>query len=374
MKLFFVCVFGLSLLGAGCVTQSPPTREADVLFDVTQLTHGFARAGEAYFAPDARWIVFQATPRGAEHYEMYVAPLRDNGDATTIGKPVRVSPPGTKNTCGFFSPDGRSLLFASTAGKEIRATTTTTTATKPATTQSTSSGYQRSSGTYRWDFPPEMEIFRADGWEDAVRAAAAAKGDTNLARHPLTNNSAYDAECAFAPDGKWIVFSSLRTGDAELFAMGADGAGVVQLTRAKGYDGGPFFSPDGKRVVYRSDRAGNDLLQIFVADVVRDRAGNITGLRRERQLTKDRNVNWGPYWHPDGKHIIYATSAHGHQNYELYLMRADGSRKTRVTFTEGFDGLPVFSPDGRRLMWSSKRTADATTQVFIARFAMPRGS
>jgi TolB protein len=374
MKLIFVFTCVLSLLSAGCVTQSPP-RESDALDDVAQLTHGFARAGEAYFTPDSRWIVFQATPRGEANYQMYVAPLAD--DATRIGQQIRVSPAGSKNTCGFFSPDGRSLIFASTAGTEVpppatAATRQAVTTTQAATTQATA-GYQRSSGTYRWDFPPEMEIFRADGWEDAARAASA-KGETNLARHRLTNNFAYDAECAFSPDGKWIVFSSLRTGDAELFAMRADGSGVVQLTRAKGYDGGPFFSPDGKRLVYRSDRAGNDLLQIFVADVIRDRAGNITGLRRERQLTKDKNVNWGPYWHPNGRHIIYATSAHGHQNYELYLMRVDGSRKTRITVTEGFDGLPVFSPDGTRLMWSSKRTADGTTQVFIARFAMPRGS
>ena len=387
LKMIFACLAGLSLLGAGCATQ-PPSSEHGVIDGVTQLTHGFARAGEAYFAPDSRWIVFQATPRGAQHYQMYVAPLSVDGDAAAIGKPVRVSPAGSKNTCGFFSPDGRSLIFASTAGQEARPATaaTTTAATTQAAATQPAAGYQRSSGTYRWDFPAEMEIFRADGWEDAVRAAAGlvaalkkeAQDDvtpaTNLARHALTNNAAYDAECAFAPDGKWIVFSSLRTGDAELFAMRADGDRVVRLTNARGYDGGPFFSPDGKRVVYRSDRAGNDLLQIFVADVVRDGAGNIVGLRRERQLTKDQNVNWGPYWHPDGKHIIYATSAHGHQNYELYLMRSDGSRKTRITFADGFDGLPVFSPDGKRLMWSSKRTGDGTTQVFIARFRMPRGS
>ncbi len=307
---------------------------------------------------------------------MYVAALREGaGGVRAIDKPVRVSPTPSKNTCGFFSPDGNSLIFASTAGKQSatsKPTPTPTTTSKTTTTTAPASGYQRSSGTYRWDFPPEMDIVRADAWEGAVRAAAT-KGQTNLARRRLTNNHAYDAECAYSPDGKWIIFTSLRTGDAELFAMRADGSGVVQLTRTKGYDGGPFFSPDGKRVVYRSDRAGNDLLQIFTADVVRDRAGNITGLRRERQLTKGNNVNWGPYWHPDGKHIIYATSAHGHQNYELYLMRAGGSRKTRITFTEGFDGLPVFSPDGKFLMWSSKRTADRTTQVFIARFVIPKG-
>jgi TolB protein len=363
------------ILAAGCAPEmnpKQPSGESQTLNDVMQLTSGFARAGEGYFSPDMKWIVFQATPKGEENYQMYVARLKywkgnsvsrfDAGMAPHIfgiGTPVRISPGKSRNTCGYFSPDGGSMIFASTAGKEVPS--------------EKSSGYQREGGSYRWAFPAGMEIYRADGWEGAVRAADPSRG-TNLAQHALTGNRAYDAECAYSPDGKWIVFSSNRTGDGELFAMRADGSDAVQLTSKPGYDGGPFFSPEGKRVVYRSDRAGNDLLQIFVADVVPDSSGKIVGLKNERQLTKDRNVNWGPYWHPDGKHIIYATSAHGHTNYELYLMRADGTRKTRITFTPGFDGLPVFSPDGKWLMWSSKRSGDGTTQVFVARFTMPEGS
>jgi Tol biopolymer transport system component len=374
------------LMAGGCAAR--PSSEIGILSQIVQLTDGFDRAGEAYFSHNMRWIVFQATPRGENVYQMYVAPVRVGvaegwpGKYPTpprkaaeaksppleiqgIGSAIRITPAGSKNTCGFFSPDGVSMIFASTALKSSPSTQSTQPASAP--------GYQRSSGTYRWEFPAEMEIFRADGWESAISAADAKTG-TNLAQHALTHNDAYDAECSYSPDGQWIVFTSNRTGDNELFAMRPDGSDVVQLTQTHGYDGGPFFSPDGKTMVYRSDRAGNDLLQIFVADIVRDGSGRITRLTRERQLTRDGNVNWGPYWHPDGKHIIYATSAHGHQNYELYLMRSDGSHKTRITFTEGFDGLPVFSPDGRFLMWSSKRSRDGTTQVFVAKFKMPRGA
>jgi TolB protein len=355
----------LSLI-AGCASElnrAQPTSEAEVLGDVTQLTSGFARAGEAYFSRDMKWIVFQATPPGEEHYAMHVARLGRDGDGRVAGiePPVRVSPPGTRNSCGYFSPDGLSLIFASTAGKESF---------DPATAPA--AGYQRQGGTYRWDFPRGMEIFRADNWEGAVTAVR--DRATNLAQHPITDNETYDAEGAYSPDGKWIVFTSRRTGDAELFAMRPDGTRTVQLTNTPGYDGGPFFSPDGNRLVYRSDRKGDDLLQILVADLAFDRHGNITGLRRERQLTNDGHLNWAPFWHPDGRHIVYTTSRHGHRNYELYVMRSDGSRKTRVTFTEGFDGLPVFSPDGRYLMWSSRRSADGTTQVFAAPFRLPRGS
>jgi Tol biopolymer transport system component len=350
--------------------------EAAMLSDVVQLTSGFDRAGEAYFSPDMRWVIFQATPKGQRHYQMYVAPLRwervemqgpiyatplpmkrppGYDRLAGLGTPVRVSAEPSRNTCGYFSPDGRSLIFASTAGKE-----------DPGEAES---GYQRQGGSYRWEYPKGMEIWRADGWREAVSKADRGKADLSPRR--LTDNDAYDAEGAYAPDDKWIVFTSNRTGDLELYAMRPDGTGVTQLTHTPGYDGGAFFSPDGKRLVYRSDRKGNDLLQIFVADVDRDASGNILGLSNERQLTHDANVNWGPFWHPDGRHIIYATSAHGHQNYELYLMRDDGSAQRRVTHWTGFDGLPAFSPDGRWLMWSSKRGDDGTTQVFAARFTLP---
>jgi TolB protein len=82
-------------------------------------------------------------------------------------------------------------------------------------------------------------------------------------------------------------------------------------------------------------------------------------------------VNWGPYFHPDSRHILYATSRHGHQNYEIYLMDVETGKEERITYHDGFDGLPVFSPDGKRLMWtSSGRTADKKSQLFIADFAM----
>ncbi|HLL90151.1 MAG TPA: hypothetical protein VK324_12700 [Tepidisphaeraceae bacterium] len=355
----------LPLFAAGCAAPNlnprQPTDESAVLSEVRQLTSGFAKAGEAYFSPDMKWVVFQAAPAGEERYQMYVAPVaRTGGDVTGIGRPVRVSPADSRNTCGHFSPDGTSLIFASTAGKEDPA--------EPA------GGYQRQGGDYRWAFSPGMDVFRADGWEPAVRAAEPG-ATVDLARHRLTDNDRYDAECAFSPDGRRIVYTSVAAdGNADVYVMRADGTRPVRITTATGYDGGAFFSPDGKRLVYRSDRAGNSLLQVYACDLTFDAAGDVTGSRNERQLTDDPNVNWTPFWHPGGRHLVYATSRHGHHNYELYLMRADGTLKTRLTLHPGFDGLPAFSPDGRYLLWTSKRSADKTSQVFLARFTPPRGS
>ncbi len=369
----------------------------------------FDKAGEGYFSNDMKWIIFQASPKGETQYQMYVAPLEiGDGSSPKIGWPLQISPPNSRNTCGYFSPDGNTVIFGSTAGKEKA--------------EEPNAGYQRQGGNYRWAFPDGMEIYavpteaiyRVAGnvtrvvqlaeesatqpamQEDIRRSfrllleskatAPTTRGGSGLLDngplirdkcatpdHRLTNNDVYDAEGSFSPDGKWICFTSRRSGDTEVWVMKADGSNPVQITKNPGYDGGPFFAPDGKRLIYRSDRKQNDLLQVFVGDLAFDAEGNITGLKSEKQLTDDANVNWGPFMHPDNNHIIYATSKHGHANYELYLMRDDGSHQTRITYCAGFDGLPVFSPDGKYVMWSSKRAKDNTTQLFIAKFHMPAG-
>ena len=327
-----------------------PVAEETMLSDVIQLTGGFSRAGEAYFSPEMRSIVFQAVPHGQAHYQMYVAALEWGDDRITGIKSMwRVSPANSRNTCGYFSPDGKKIIFGSTAGKE-----------EP---DDPAGGYQRQGRSYVWAFPKGMEIFR--------ESLISIKSDRERVR--LTNNDVYDAECAYSPDGKLICYTHGAGKDADIYVMKADGSSPVRITDSPGYDGGPFFSPDGRRLVYRSDRKSNDLLQVFTAELAFDDQGNVAGRKSEKQLTDDQNVNWGPFWHPQGKHLVYATSVHGHQNYELYLMRDDGSAKTRITYKDGADVLPVFSPDGKWLMWTSKRTADGTTQVFAARFKMPGG-
>lgn len=359
MTLATLATFGRGQAGAPSKASPGTTSEADTLSDIVQLTRGFDRAGEAYFSPDLKWIIFEAVPHGQEHYQMYLAHLQyKDGWISGADEPIRISPEPSRNTCGFFSPDGKSFIFASTAGKED--------------VNEPSEGYQRGGHNYRWAFPHGMEIFRVDNWLEKI--AKVKPGESiNLATNPITNNNVYDAEGGYSPDGKWIVFTSLRTTDGDVYVMHPDGSHVVQLTNAPGYDGGPFFCPDGKRIVYRSDRKHNDLLQMFVGDLAFDASGNVTGLAAEHQITHDSNVNWGPYWFPDGHHLIYSNSRHGHTNYELYVMRDDGSHDIRITYTDGADILPVFSNDGKYLMWTSKRTADHTTQIYVARFRPPAG-
>jgi Tol biopolymer transport system component len=324
--------------------QSPEdaTAEARHLRNIRQVTSGFARAGEGYFSPDGRRIVFQATPHtppavfharkpNEDGYQIFLSDLAE--DAT----PRMISTGKGRCTCPYFSPDGKSILFGSShLDPEV-----------DVVAPPRGPSYSRTE-RYKWEFPEYMDIFRLD------------EGRDGLVR--LTDAPGYDAEASYSPDGKSIVFTSFRDGDAEIYIMDADGKNPRRITNAPGYDGGPFFSPDGTRIIYRSDRKQNDLLQIFV--------NNVEGTA-ERQLTDNEFVNWGPYWHPSGRHIVYATSKHGHQNYEVYLMDVDSGREERITFHDGFDGLPVFSPDGSRMMWtSSGRTDDRKSQLFIADFVL----
>ena len=195
----------------------------------------------------------------------------------------------------------------------------------------------------------------------------------NLLRR-LTSELGYDAEGAYSRDGKQIAFCSTRDGDPDLYVMNADGSNVRQLTNAEGYDGGPFISPDGNWVVFRSDRKKSEYLQIHVIGI--DGKNGVA-------LTDTNGVNWAPYWHPHKPYIIWTGADHSdptaRPNYDLWLMKYEiqdgrfhGHPPVRVTDHAAGDVLPVFSPDGKKLMWTSTRTEQHTSQLFIANFHLPR--
>jgi Tol biopolymer transport system component len=145
------------------------------------------------------------------------------------------------------------------------------------------------------------------------------------------------------------------------------------IVGAPGYDGGPFFSPDAKRICYRSDRNKDNLLQVFVADLVYDKDGTITGITNETQLTSNEHVNWCPFFRPDGRTLVYGTSEVGHRNYEVFELVLPVSAgaapiRRRVTEAEGADVLPVFSPDGKWLLWTGQRNDTRSSQLFVGKY------
>ena len=330
-------------------TGGPPggaaADESRYLHNIRQLTDpcmGLQKAGEAYFSPDGQTVIFQGVPAGDEYYQIYTLAL------TADGKPkkdtlLRVSTGAGACTCAFFRPDAKKIIFAS-SHLDPRLESNPRPEEK--------AGYPASGRGYQWMFNEYMDIFEAN--------------PDGTGRKRLTDAKGYDAEGSYSPDGKLIVFSSGRTGDMEVFIMNADGSQPRQITHAKGYDGGPFFSPDGQRIVYRSDRKGDGNMQIFT--------NNLEGTD-EKRLTDNSVLNWCPYWHPSGKYMVFTEGDHSSMppKYDLWLLRADGTGRTQLTTFPGFDGLPVFSPDGKRLMWTSKRGPDNTAQIFLADYTPPPG-
>ena len=339
-----VLVLAISPRNSGAQDSVEPT----FLSNVRQVTSGFEKAGEGYFSPDGEAIVYQAIKADYPFYQIYTQPLEG-------GEPKLISTGRGRTTCSYFSIDGKQILFAS-SHLDPKLEVTEADAIRQAE-EDRRSGVRR---RYQWDFDPHMDIFVGDLDGKSLKRLTDAKG--------------YDAEGAWSRDGKLIAFCSDRDGDPDIYVMNADGTHLRQLTDAPGYDGGPFISPDGKWVVFRSDRKEKDMLQIYVI--------GIDG-KNETALTDNVGVNWGPYWHPTEPYLIWAGADHSNPdarpNYDLWLARyhAEGGKFTidepvRVTDSPAADVLPVFSPDGKRLMWTSTRTEDRSSQLFLADFQLPQ--
>lgn len=365
------------LLSAGAASVTAAEEPAWVaaeranLTDHVQLTSSerFRKAGESYFSPDGTKIIFQAVERRDDpaseeaFYQMYVGDVVVTaGRMTGLGNIVQLSPPGSSNTCGWFHPTRPGVVvFGSTIVPP---------------SEPNKSGYQREGSRYKWQFPKEMDIVLVD--------LAEADGKGAGMEVLISNPEAYLAECVVRGDGRYLAYCEHLVAEGksggDLYVMDLEDGRRVPVTLDAGYDGGPFFSPEGGRLTYRSDRDGNDLLQIFVSELAFDYGGNILGVDREFQLTDNAHVNWAPFWHPSGRYLVYATSEVGHDNYEVFLIDADeggdgrptkyGTRRRRVTYAPGFDGLPVFNAEGSVMMWTGQRDKDRTSQVWAANFVM----
>lgn len=358
LTLFVFATNGRTVHGEDIVTTDPTkaaTLEAALITETRQLTFDGLRAGEGYFSQDGRQMVFQAE-RDASNpfYEIFQMDL-DTGDLT------RVSPGVGKTTCAWIHPEGNRVLFASTHDDP------------EAKKKQTDELEFRASGKtrrYAWDYDPQFELY------ERVASADASSDQAETIKR-LTSALGYDAEGSYSPDGKTILFASNRVAYErkltereqtlfdldpasmiDIYKMDSDGSNVVRLTDSLGYDGGPFFSPDGKRFCWRRFSEDGATAEIHTM--------GLDG-SEPRQLTHLGAMSWAPYYHPSGEYLIFTTNRHGFANFELYLVRADGAGEpVRVTYTDGFDGLPVLLADGKTISWTSNRGATKRSQIYLA--------
>ncbi|MGB5427918.1 MAG: hypothetical protein WBN95_14155 [Gammaproteobacteria bacterium] len=333
----------------GVYAQDPPGAGVDVaplaaekhFKNLRQLTFGGQNA-EAYFSHDGSELIFQSTRDELACDAIF----RMNSDGSHVRQ---LSSGQGVTTCAFIAPDNRSIIYASTHLQQQQCPP------KP----------DHSKG-YVWPLYAGYDIFTA--------------GPEGENPQRLTDSDSYDAEAVYSPQGDRIVFTSLRSGDLELYLMNPDGSGVEQLTDQPGYDGGAFFSLDGKWIVWRASRPSGTALQDYQS-LLKDgliRPGKLElyimnlDTRTPLQLTDNGAANFGPYWHPDGRHIIFSSNMHDPEgrNFDLYMIDVDSRDIERITYYEGFDGFPMFSHDGRRLVFASNRLGKVRgeTNVFIADF------
>ncbi|HEX6809990.1 MAG TPA: hypothetical protein VF384_00080 [Planctomycetota bacterium] len=321
------------------------------LRNVRQLTFEGQNA-EAYWSHGGTKLILQRRTGSMPADQIYVLDL-------TSGKLEQVSTGTGRTTCSYFLQGDKRIVFASTHHKGAE---------PPPLVKREGRGYY-------WDVHREYDIFVADA------------DGKNLAQ--LTSEAGYDAEATVCPVSGAIVFTSVRDGDLELYTMEADGSNVKRVTNRPGYDGGAFFSHDGSKLVFRSafpkdEAEAKEDAKYLGQALVRPSHMEITTCKRDgsgfRQLTKNGHANFAPYWLPDDKRLIFASNMLGMEemartknhkaarNFDLFLISEDGSGLEQVTFHQEFDSFPMFSPDGRHLVFASNRygKVEGETNLFIA--------
>jgi Tol biopolymer transport system component len=319
------------------------------LRNIQKLTFGGDNA-EAYFSPNGQQLTLQVTNPaiGAACDQIYRLDLRNK---TFSPKSLQLVSTGKgRTTCSYFMPDGKQILYASTHA---------------AADACPEAPKHRADGKYLWAIYPEFDIYVADEKGKIMRQ--------------LTNSPGYDAEAVVSPDGKKIAFTSIRSGDLELWAMDIDGSNLHQVTNGLGYDGGCFFSHDSKKLVFRASRPQTaediaeykSLLQenLVAPTQMEIYTCNVDGSNM-KQITHLGKANWAPFFHPSDSKIIFSSNHHAKKGYDfqLYLIDTTGNNLQQVTYESQFNAFPMFSPDGKKLVFSSNRQQEAPreTNVFIA--------
>lgn len=317
--------------------------------NIRQLTFGGDNA-EAYWSYDSRNIIFQRTnPKESILCDrIFIGQFPAEGDQF---KYKMISNGKGRTTCGYFLPDGKHIVYASThlGGDSC----------PPVPDRS------KLGNRYVWPIYDSYDIFLADTSGKIIKQ--------------LTNTVGYDAEATLSPDGRKMIFTSVRDGDLDLYVMDLKTYKVTRITSELGYDGGAWFSHDGKKIVWRASRPKTEdeikdykellskglvaptQMEVFVANAD---GSNV------KQITHLGQANWAPNFTPDDKHIIFCSN-HEYKRgfpFNMYLTDINGDGLEKISRDKGFDAFPMFSYDGKKFIFSSNRNNGGTrdTNVFVA--------
>lgn len=322
------------------------------LRNIRQLTFGGNNA-EAYWSFNNNQLIFQSDWKKINSQPCdQIFKMNADGSLLENGKQYSLISTGKgRTTCSYFLSDGK-IIYASTHISNDKCP----------------ESEMFSSGRYVWPLYNSYEIYVAnnDGSNPQV----------------LIGGDGYDAEATVSPDGKYLIFTSTRSGDLELWRYEIKTKKYLQITNRLGYDGGAFFSPDSKHIVWRASRPqGEDTvsykklladgyvepkeLNIFVAD--------IDG-KNVKQVTNLTGANWAPFFHPDGKKILFCSNHHsmnkGGRIFSVFMINIDGTGLKKIINSDTFDAFPMFSFDGKKIVFCSNRRSDREptrdTNIFVA--------
>ncbi len=343
-------LFSCSTNKSKTISKNPLIYENEVNFkNLKQLTFGGENA-EAYWSFDDSKLIFQATNEnwGQSCDQIYIIDTNNYNLANET--PQMISLGIGRTTCSYFMPGDTSIIYASTHLKDAKC---------PHVPE------RRLNGKYVWPIYDSYDIFISDLNGNIIKQ--------------LTNTMGYDAEATVSPKKDKIVFTSIRSGDLEIYTCNIDGSNIKQITNELGYDGGAFFSNDGEKLVFRSSRpkTANEIeeykellskglvqpteMEIYVC--------NVDGSEM-KQVTNLGNANWSPFFHPSDEKIIFCSNHKSKMGFpfNLFMIDIDGTNLTQITFDDKFDSFPVFSNDGKKIVFSSNRNNGGTrnTNIFIA--------
>jgi TolB protein len=345
--LSFVILF-LCFTAAHAQSDTVHYKEETHFKNLQQLTFGADNA-EAYWSYDGKWIVFQRTaPKdGVPCDQIFIGKVPKKGEKFTY---KMISTGKGRTTCAFFTKDNKHIIYASTH--------------ESADTCPPLPDRSKYGNKYIWPVYDSYDIYMADLNGRIVKK--------------LTDNPGYDAEATLSPDGTRMIFTSTRNCDLDLYVMNLVSGEIKQVTNTLGYDGGAWFSPDGKKIVWRASRPKTDVEIKEYKELLKD--GLVAPTQMEvfvanadgsdaRQITSLGQANWAPNFLPDGR-IIFCSDYEYPRGFpfNMYTMNADGTHIEKVSRDKGFDAFPMFSRDGKKIIFCSNRNNGGThdTNIFIA--------